>query len=32
MADAAFLIMTLLFFAVSIGFIRVCERLMEDNA
>lgn len=31
MADIAFLCLTLLFLAASLGFIRLCERLMEDN-
>ena len=32
MADIGFLLLTLLFFAATLGLIRVCERLMEDKA
>lgn len=31
MADVGFLFLTLLLFAASVGFIRACERLMEDK-
>jgi hypothetical protein len=31
MADLIYILLTLLFMAVSYGFIIVCERLMEDN-
>ncbi len=31
MADTVFIISTVLFFAASLGFIRLCERLMEDK-
>ncbi len=31
MADLLFLGLTLLFFALTLGLIKVCERLMEDK-
>jgi hypothetical protein len=32
MNDLVFIFLTLLFFALTYGFILVCERLMEDNS
>lgn len=32
MADLIYIVLTLLFFALTYGFIRVCERLMEDKS
>jgi len=31
MADFVFIMLTLLFFALTFGLIKVCERLMEDK-
>jgi hypothetical protein len=32
MADFVFIALTLLFFVITFGFIKVCERLMEDKS
>lgn len=32
MADALYFVLTLLFFAASIGLVTLCQRLMEENA
>jgi hypothetical protein len=32
MADFVFIGLTLLFFALTLGFIKICERLMEDKS
>lgn len=32
MADFVFIVLTLLFFALTLGLIRVCERLMENKS
>ena len=32
MADFVYIGLTLLFFALTFGFIKVCERLMEDKS
>lgn len=32
MADLIYIGLTLLFFALTYGFIRVCERLMDDKS
>jgi hypothetical protein len=32
MADFIFIALTLLFFAITLGFIKVCKRLMEDKS
>jgi hypothetical protein len=32
MADFIFIVLTLLFFALTFGLIKVCERLMEDKS
>jgi len=32
MADFVFIGLTLLFFAVTLGLIKVCEQLMDDNS
>lgn len=32
MADFIFIALTLLFFVITFGFIKVCERLMEDKS
>ena len=32
MADFVYVGLTLLFFALTFGFIKVCERLMEDKS
>lgn len=32
MADFIFIGLTVLFFALTFGFIKVCERLMEDKS
>lgn len=32
MADLIYIVLTLLFFALTYGFIKVCERLMEDKS
>jgi hypothetical protein len=32
MADLIYIGLTLLFFALTYGFIKVCERLMEDKS
>jgi hypothetical protein len=32
MADFIFIALTLLFFIITFGFIKVCERLMEDKS
>jgi hypothetical protein len=32
MADFVFIGLTLLFFTLTLGFIKICERLMEDKS
>jgi hypothetical protein len=32
MADLIYIGLTLLFFGLTIGFVKVCERLMEDKS